>query len=62
MAKNSLESRLIEQSDMIMQLNKTIISLQHTIEQLGAREAAFMQENQQLADRLSYEKAFWHIQ
>lgn len=72
MAKNSLESRLIEQSDMIMQLNRTIISLQQTIEQLGAREAAFMQENQQLREQIDYltkklfgtssEKSLWDIE
>ena len=44
MAKNSLESRLIEQNDMIMQLNKMILSLQQTIENLNTREAALLQE------------------
>lgn len=54
MAKNSLESRLIEQSDMIMQLNKTILSLQKTIEDMNAREAAVLQENQVLKEQIDY--------
>ena len=41
MARNSMESRLIEQSDMIMQLNKTILCLQQTIENFHAKEAAW---------------------
>ncbi|MDD6655888.1 MAG: hypothetical protein PUE95_01080 [Lachnospiraceae bacterium] len=48
MAKNSLESRLIEQGDMLIQLNKTILSLQQAcaqaFENFNAKEAALLQE------------------
>ena len=54
MAKNSLESRLIEQNDMIMQLNKMILSLQQTIENLNTREAALLQEIQSLKEQNDY--------
>ena len=54
MAKNSLESRLIEQNDMIMQLNKTLLSMQQTIENMNAREAAILQENQVLKEQVEY--------
>ena len=54
MAKNSLESRLMEQSDMIMQLNKIILSLQQTIESFNAREAAMLQEIQTLKEQNDY--------
>jgi len=70
-AKNSLESRLIEQSDMIMQLNKLIRSLQQTVEQLNSREAALLQEiaslkeqNEYLTKKLfgkSSEKKAWNL-
>lgn len=72
MAKNSLESRLIEQSDMIMQLNKLILSLQQTVENMNAREAALLQEistlkeqNEYLTKKLfgkSSEKKGWDIE
>ena len=51
MARNSLESRLMEQSDMIMQLNKMILSLQQTIEGFNAKEAAMLQEIQTLKEQ-----------
>ena len=54
MAKNSMESRLIEQSDMIIQLNKTILSLQQTIENFDAKEAALLQEIQTLREQNDY--------
>ena len=54
MAKNSMESRLIEQSDMIIQLNKTILSLQQTIENFNAKEAALLQEIQTLREQNDY--------
>lgn len=54
MAKNSLKSRLIEQNDMIMQLNKMILSLQQTIENLNTREAALLQEIQSLKEQNDY--------
>lgn len=72
MAKNSLESRLIEQSDMIMQLNKLILSLQQTVENMNAKEAALLQEistlkeqNEYLTKKLfgkSSEKKGWDIE
>ena len=50
MAKNSLESRLVEQGDMIIQLNKTILSLQQAnaqaLESFNAKEAVLLQEIQ----------------
>lgn len=39
---------------MIMQLNKTILSLQKTIEDMNAREAAVLQENQVLKEQIDY--------
>ena len=54
MARTSMESRLIEQSDMIMQLNKTILSLQQTIENSHAKEAALLQEIQTLREQNEY--------
>ena len=54
MARNSLESRLMEQSDMIMQLNKMILSLQQTIEGFNAKEAAMLQEIQTLKEQNDY--------
>ena len=54
MAKNSMESRLIEQSDMIIQLNKTILSLQQTIENFNTKEAALLQEIQTLREQNDY--------
>ena len=53
-ARNSLETRLMEQSDMIMQLNKMILSLQQTIEGFNAREAALLQEIQTLKEPNGY--------
>ena len=53
-ARNSLETRLMEQSDMIMQLNKMILSLQQTIEGFNAREAALLQEIQTLKEQNDY--------
>ena len=53
-ARNSLETRLMEQSDMIMQLNKMILSLQQTIEGFNAREAAMLQEIQTLKEQNDY--------
>ena len=54
MAKNSMESRLIEQSDMIIQLNKTIFSLQQTIENFNEKESALLQEIQTLREQNDY--------
>ena len=58
MAKNSLESRLIEQGDMIIQLNKTILSLQQAsaqaLESFNAKEAALLQEIQKLREQNEY--------
>ena len=54
MARNYLETRLMEQSDMIMQLNKMILSLQQTIEGFNAREAALLQEIQTLKEQNDY--------
>lgn len=54
MARNSLESRLMEQSDMIMQLNKMILSLQQTIEGFNAKEAALLQEIQTIKEQNDY--------
>lgn len=54
MAKNSLESRLIEQSDMIIQLNKILLSLQQTIDNKDSREAALLQEIQSLKEQNEY--------
>lgn len=58
MAKNSLESRLIEQGDMIIQLNKTILSLQQAntqaLENFNAKEAALLQEIQKLREQNEY--------
>ena len=54
MAKNSMESRLIEQSDMIIQLNKTIFSLQQTIENFNTKEAALLQEIHTLREQNDY--------
>ena len=57
MAKNSLESRLVEQGDMIIQLNKTILSLQQAsaqaLESFNAKEAALLQEIQKLREQIS---------
>jgi len=50
-ARTSMESRLIEQSDMIIQLNKTILSLQQTIENFNTKEAALLQEIQTLREQ-----------
>ena len=54
MARNSLETRLMEQSDMIMQLNKMILSLQQTIEGFNAKEAAMLQEIHSLKEQNDY--------
>lgn len=54
MARNSLGSRLMEQGDMIMQLNKMILSLQQTIEGFNAKEAALLQEIQTLKEQNGY--------
>ena len=54
MARTSMESRLIEQSDMIIQLNKTILSLQQTIENFNTKEAALLQEIQTLREQNDY--------
>ena len=54
MARNSLESRLMEQSDMIMQLNKMIRSVQQTIEGFNAKEKAILQEIQTLKEQNDY--------
>lgn len=58
MAKNALESRLIEQGDMIIQLNKTILSLQQAsaqaLENFNAKEAALLQEIQKLREQNEY--------
>ena len=71
MAKNSLESRLIGQSDMIIQLNKMILSLQQTIENFNNKEAALLQEIQTLKEQNDYltkklfgkssEKSTWDV-
>lgn len=72
MAKNSLESRIIEQSDMILQLNKMIVSLQQTIETFNTREATLLQEIQTLKEQNDYltkklfgkssEKSHWEVE
>ena len=58
MAKNSLESRLTPQGDMIIQLNKTILSLQQAsaqaLESFNAKEAALLQEIQKLREQNEY--------
>ena len=60
MAKNSLESRLTPQGDMIIQLNKTILSLQQASaqalekENFNAKEAALLQEIQKLREQNEY--------
>ena len=58
MAKNSLESRLTPQGDMIIQLNKTILSLQQAnaqaLENFNAKEAALLQEIQKLREQNEY--------
>lgn len=54
MAKTSMESRLVEQSDMIIQLNKTILSLQQTIENFNTKEATLLQEIQTLREQNDY--------
>ena len=55
MAKNSLESRLTLQGDMIIQLNKTILSLQQAnaqaLENFNAKEAVLLQEIQNSGSR-----------
>lgn len=72
MAKNSLESRIIEQSDMILQLNKMIVSLQQTIETFNTRESTLLQEIQTLKEQNDYltkklfgkssEKSHWEVE
>lgn len=64
MARTSMESRLIEQSDMIIQLNKTILSLQQTIENFNTKEAALLQEIQTLREQNDYliKKTLWKVQ
>ena len=58
MAKNSLESRLTPQGDIIIQLNKTILSLQQAnaqaLESFNAKEAALLQEIQKLREQNEY--------
>ena len=71
-AKNSLESRIIEQSDMILQLNKMIVSLQQTIETFNTRESTLLQEIQTLKEQNNYltkklfgkssEKSHWEVE
>lgn len=58
MARNSLETRLIEQGDIIIQLNKTILSLQQAnaqaLENFNAKEAALLPEIQKLREQNEY--------
>ena len=61
MARTSMESRLIEQSDMIIQLNKTILSLQQTIENFNTKEAALLQEIQTLREQNRFIQLNNHI-